>query len=144
MSGGRWKNPVPTVDVIVQMTDGGVVMIERANDPRGWALPGGFVDEGETLAAAARREAKEETGLDVTLVELFHCYSDPRRDARKHTISTVFLGRASGTPVGGDDAASARVFQLDALPHPIVFDHALILADYIAYRATGRRPPPER
>jgi 8-oxo-dGTP diphosphatase len=145
-AGGPYRNPTPTVDVIIEIdgVPGGIVMIERGNEPRGWALPGGFVDEGETLASAARREAKEETGLDVELVELFHCYSDPRRDARKHTISAVFIGRASGAPAGADDAADARVVTLDALPQPIVFDHPLILSDYAAYRATGRRPPPDR
>jgi 8-oxo-dGTP diphosphatase len=150
VSDGPYRNPVPTVDVIIELVGspggppGGIVLIERGNEPHGWALPGGFVDEGETLADAARREAKEETGLDVELLELFHCYSDPRRDARKHTVSTVFIGRATGAPRGGDDAADARVVQLDALPQPVVFDHPLILSDYATYRATGRRPPPDR
>jgi 8-oxo-dGTP diphosphatase len=138
------RNPIPTVDILIEMDGGGIVLIRRQNEPAGWALPGGFVDEGETLAAAARREAKEETGLDVELVELFHCYSDPRRDARKHTISALFIGRASGTPQGSDDAAEAIVVGLDALPSPIVFDHPLMLSDYATYRRTGRRPPPER
>jgi 8-oxo-dGTP diphosphatase len=137
------RNPVPTVDIVIEM-EGGIVMIRRKHEPLGWALPGGFVDEGETLAAAARREAKEETGLDVELTELFHCYSDPRRDARKHTVSTVFIARATGTPHGADDAADAIVVPLDALPAPIVFDHPLILTDYATYKRSGRRPPPER
>ena len=146
MSGTEYRNPKPTVDVLIELDGrpGTVVLIERANEPRGWAIPGGFVDEGEWLADAAAREAKEETGLDVELRELFHAYSDPARDPRQHTVSTVFLARAAGTPVGADDAARAAVFALDALPSPIVFDHARILADYAAYRATGNRPPPRR
>jgi 8-oxo-dGTP diphosphatase len=142
---GEHRNPVPTVDVIIETPGGEIVLIERKNPPPGWALPGGFVDEGETLAEAARREAHEETGLEVELVELFHCYSDPRRDPRKHTVSTVFIGRPVGDaePTGGDDAARAQRFGLDELPE-LAFDHGTILADYRAYRSSGRRPPPER
>lgn len=142
----EYRNPTPTVDVLIELEGrpGTVVLIKRQNEPVGWAIPGGFVDEGEWLADAAVREAKEETELDVELTELFHCYSDPARDPRSHTVSTVFLGRAAGAPQGGDDAADAQVFALDALPSPIVFDHATILADYIAYRATGERPPVRR
>jgi 8-oxo-dGTP diphosphatase len=145
-SDGPYKNPTPTVDVLIELDGrpGTVVLIERRNEPRGWAIPGGFVDQGEWLADAAAREAKEETGLDVELTQLFHAYSDPARDPRQHTVSTVFLARASGEPAGSDDAAEAKVFALDALPSPIVFDHATIIADYIAFRATGRRPPPRR
>jgi 8-oxo-dGTP diphosphatase len=141
-----YKNPTPTVDILIELDGrpGTVVLISRQNAPEGWAIPGGFVDEGEWLADAAVREAKEETELDVELTELFHCYSDPARDPRSHTVSTVFLARASGAPRGSDDAAEAQVFALDALPSPIVFDHATILADYIAYRATGKRPPVRR
>jgi 8-oxo-dGTP diphosphatase len=143
LSGGNPRNPVPTVDIIIE-TDSGIVLIERKNDPLGWAIPGGFVDYGETLAAAARREAKEETSLEVELVELLACYSDPRRDARGHTISAVFVARASGTPRGEDDASRAAIFREDGLPRPIVFDHPTILADYYTWRRTGRRPPPDR
>jgi 8-oxo-dGTP diphosphatase len=139
----EYRNPTPTVDVIIEMADGRVVLVRRKNPPHGWALPGGFVDYGETLAAAARREALEETGLDVELLEMFHSYSDPRRDPRGHTVSTVFLGRASGTPQAGDDAAGVATFALGDLPD-LAFDHGQILADYTAYRASGRRPPPER
>ena len=142
--GGEQRNPFPTVDIIIELDGGDIVMIERGHEPHGWAIPGGFVDTGETLVAAARREAKEETGLDVEIVELFHCYSDPRRDPRKHTISTVFIARASGDPVGSDDAKNAIRCKRDTLPSPIVFDHPTILADYFTYRDTGRRPPPER
>jgi 8-oxo-dGTP diphosphatase len=143
MSEGSYRNPVPTVDIIIEI-DGRIVLIERKNDPVGWALPGGFVDYGETLATAARREAKEETELDVDIVELFHMYSDPSRDARLHTISAVFIARGSGEPVGADDAAIARLFAPDELPDPLVFDHALIVKDYYRYRDTGERPPADR
>lgn len=144
--GGPYRNPAPTVDVLIELDGrpGTVVLIARRNPPHGWALPGGFVDYGETLADAAVREAREETGLDVELTALFHCYSDPARDPRSHTVSTVFLARAAGEPVGADDAERAQVFALDALPAPVVFDHGTILADYVAFRATGQRPPPRR
>ena len=138
------RGPLPTVDVIAEMPDGGIVLVRRKHPPPGWALPGGFVEAGESVAAAARRELQEETGLSVELVELFHVYSDPARDPRGPTLGVVFIGRASGTPVGADDAAQAQVFPLDALPVPLAFDHALILADYRRYRADGRRPPPDR
>lgn len=143
---GPFRNPTPTVDILIEVDGrpGTVVLISRKNEPQGWAIPGGFVDEGEYLADAAIREAKEETTLDVDLTELFHCYSDPGRDPRSHTVSTVFLARAAGAPSGGDDACDAQVFELDALPTPIVFDHATILGDYIAYRASGKRPPVRR
>lgn len=123
-----YRNPVPTVDIIIEL-DGGVVLIERKNPPHGWALPGGFVDYGESFEEAAVREAAEETGLRVKLIRQFHTYSRPDRDPRQHTASTVFIARARGTPRGGDDARQARVFYRDALP-PLVFDHARILDDY--------------
>jgi 8-oxo-dGTP diphosphatase len=132
------------VDVIAEMLNGGIVLVRRKHPPPGWALPGGFVEAGESAAAAARRELREETGLDVELLELFHVYADPARDPRGPTLSVVFIGRASGSPLGADDAAEARVFPLDALPAPLAFDHALILADYRRYRREGRRPPPDR
>lgn len=140
---GEYRNPTPTVDIIIEVADG-IVLIERRNPPVGWALPGGFVDEGESVATAAVREAMEETTLRVELVEQFHCYSDPGRDPRQHTISVVFIARADGTPTGADDAMQARVFPLGALPSPLVFDHAVILRDYLRYRETGDRPPPTR
>ncbi|MBL9015658.1 MAG: NUDIX hydrolase [Myxococcales bacterium] len=145
-SSGPYRNPTPTVDVLIEIDGqpGTLVFIERGNEPKGFALPGGFVDEGEFVIDAAVREAKEETGLDVVIDELFHVYSDPSRDPRKHTMSTVFIGRATGTPVGSDDAVRAIVCQPAALPGPLVFDHATIVADYLAYRTTGRRPPPRR
>lgn len=146
MSDGPWKNPTPTVDVLIELAGrpGTLVFIERKNEPRGFALPGGFVDEGEWVADAAVREAKEETGLDVELVELFHVYSDPKRDQRKHTISTVFIGRASGEPQGGDDATRCIVCEPGELPGTLVFDHGVIVGDYVAYKRTGKRPPPKR
>jgi 8-oxo-dGTP diphosphatase len=145
-SATEYKNPKPTVDVIIELADapGQIVFIVRKNAPIGLALPGGFVDEGEWIADAAVREAKEETGLDIELIELFHVYSDPSRDARQHTVSTVFIARAAGHPVGGDDAAACIVCAADAAPQPLVFDHATIIADYLAYKQRGVRPPPRR
>ena len=130
--------------MIAETPDGGVVLVRRRFPPPGWALPGGFVEAGESAAAAAQREFREETGLPVDLVELFHVYADPARDPRGPTLSAVFIGRASGVPAGADDAAEARVFPLDALPSPVAFDHALILSDYRRYRRDGSRPPPDR
>lgn len=127
------KSPRLTVDIIIELQEG-IVLIERKNPPLGWALPGGFVDYGETLEAAAVREAKEETGLDVELLRQFHTYSDPRRDPRGHTVSTVFLARASGTPRGADDARRAGVFTEETLPGELAFDHRKILEDYFKER----------
>jgi 8-oxo-dGTP diphosphatase len=134
-----YKNPVPTVDCVIELSGERVVLIRRKNPPLGWALPGGFVDEGERLDVAAVREVKEETGLDVELVEQFFTYSDPSRDPRRHTLSTVFIGRAQGEPQGADDAAEARAFPLEALPRELCFDHGTILADYLTYKRTGQR-----
>lgn len=141
-----YHNPTPTVDVLIELASapGQLVFVERKNPPYGFALPGGFVDAGEWLVDAAAREAKEETGLDVEAIELFHIYSDPKRDPRQHTISTVFIVRASGTPVGADDAKRCVVCTPDAVPGPLAFDHALIVADYFEYKRSGRRPPPRR
>ncbi|MBD91306.1 MAG: NUDIX hydrolase [Deltaproteobacteria bacterium] len=130
----RYRNPKPTVDIVIETRPGTVVLIRRKNPPHGWALPGGFVDEGESLERAAVREAREETCLDVELVRQFHTYSDPARDPRHHTITTVYLATAQGAPTGADDAAEARVFAYDALPDGIVFDHADILQDVIHER----------
>lgn len=136
------RSPAPTVDVVIALPGDRVVLVSRRYPPLGWALPGGFVDEGETVEAAAVREAREETGLQVTLTALLGVYSDPRRDARRHTMSTVFLGRAAGEPTGGDDAALARAFAWGALPAPLCFDHAEILADARRFLLTGTRPRP--
>lgn len=141
------RNPVPTVDAIVEVGAGReIVLIERKNEPHGWALPGGFVDYGETVADAAVREVAEETGLEVELEALFHVYSDPSRDQRLHTMSTVFIARAADgqRPRAADDAVRAGVFALDALPSPLCFDHGLILDDYRRFREHGTRPPPRR
>ena len=135
------RNPLVTVDIIIEV-GGGIVLIQRKNPPHGWALPGGFVDYGESLESAAVREAKEETSLDVGLTEQFYSYSDPSRDARHHTVSTVFIAVAAGTPQGTDDAKAARVFREDEIPAAMVFDHARIVRDYFHFKKTGRRPKP--
>ena len=136
------NTPLVTVDVIIEIASGGIVLIERKNPPDGWALPGGFVDYGESLENAAVREAQEETCLGVTLVEQFYTYSEPGRDPRHHTVSTVYLAIADGTPRGADDAKAAKIFLENTLPKPLVFDHPKILADYFHYKKTGKRPKP--
>jgi len=130
----KHRNPVPTVDIIIEMETGGIVLIERKNYPYGWAIPGGFVDYGETVENAAVREAQEETSLDVELVRQFHVYSDPERDDRQHTLSVVFIARAGGNPIARDDAKGIGVFSRENLPSPICFDHAQILEDYFEKR----------
>jgi ADP-ribose pyrophosphatase YjhB (NUDIX family) len=133
--------PLLTVDIIIEISSGEIVLIERRNPPHGWALPGGFVDYGESLETAAVREAKEETSLEVCLVEQFHTYSDPARDPRHHTVSTVFIASApGGVPKGADDAKTAECFTEARLPQAIVFDHRQILRDYFNYKRTGQRP----
>ena len=124
----RW--PRPAVDVIIELNDGEIVLVRRKNPPYGWAIPGGFVEYGESLETAAVREACEETTLDVRLIRQFHTYSDPARDPRGHTISTVYIAKAHGLPCGADDAAEAWTFRRDNLPENIVFDHRKILDDY--------------
>ena len=133
------RNPLPTVDCIIRLPGDRIVLVRRAHPPLGWALPGGFVEAGEPLHEACVREAREETGLEVELEEQFFTYSDPRRDPRRHTISTVFIGRASGEPRGGDDAAEARAFGLSEIPSDLCFDHGEVVRDYLAYRSTGKR-----
>jgi ADP-ribose pyrophosphatase YjhB (NUDIX family) len=127
------RNPAPTADIIIEYK-GGIVLIRRKNEPVGWALPGGFVDYGESLEAAAVREAKEETGLEVELKRQFHTYSDPSRDPRRHTITTVYIATGQGTLKAGDDAGRAEVFTQSSLPDDIVFDHKDILDDYFNRR----------
>ncbi len=129
-----YRNPIPTVDIIIEMDDRRIVLIKRKNPPYGWAIPGGFVDYGESLEDAAVREAREETGLDVTLISQMHTYSKPDRDPRQHTISTVFTARASGTPKALDDALEIGLFDEDHLPSPLAFDHRFILGDYFRSR----------
>jgi 8-oxo-dGTP diphosphatase len=131
-----YLNPFPTVDIIIEVT-GGIVLIERKNEPLGWALPGGFVDYGETLEQAAVRESGEETALSVFNLRLLGCYSDPERDPRQHTISTVYVARGEGTPRAGDDAANLGIFTLASLPEPLCFDHRKILADYTRLKDAG-------
>lgn len=135
------RNPLPTVDIIIEI-GGGIVLIERKNPPHGWAIPGGFVDYGESLEAAGVREAEEETSLKVQLIEQFYTYSDPRRDPRHHTISTVYIATAQGEPKAADDAKAADIFFVGQLPKPLVFDHHQILGDYFTYKRTGLRPTP--
>jgi 8-oxo-dGTP diphosphatase len=120
--------------VIIELGDEQIVLIRRKNPPPGWALPGGFVDAGETVEQAAVREALEETSLSVELVRQFHVYSDPGRDPRGHTVSVVFVGRAEGEPKGADDAAEAQAFPRTDLPKELAFDHGQILADYLSER----------
>jgi 8-oxo-dGTP diphosphatase len=130
----RRRSPAPTVDIIIEIPLKGIVLIQRANPPLGWAFPGGYVDYGESLEAAACREALEETGLKVELLGQLHTYSDPRRDPRQHNISTVFVARALGTPKAADDARSLEIFRLEDLPQEMAFDHAAILSDYLKVR----------
>ena len=137
----KYRNPVPTVDIIIeiQREDGseGIVLIKRKNPPYGWALPGGFVDYGESLEESAVREAKEETSLYVKLLYQFHTYSDPKRDPRQHTISTVYVAKASGKPKAQDDAQEIGIFTEEEIQFPLAFDHQKILADYF----TRKRKP---
>jgi ADP-ribose pyrophosphatase YjhB (NUDIX family) len=137
-----YKNPVPAVDLIIEIEGKGLVLIERLNPPPGWALPGGFVEVGETLEQAAVREAKEETCLDVELLGQFHTYSDPSRDPRGHTASVVFVARATGSPRAADDAVDISVCTPAQPPQPLAFDHAVIVADYISFRNEGKPPSP--
>ncbi|MEA3265474.1 MAG: NUDIX hydrolase [Candidatus Fermentibacteria bacterium] len=135
----RPETPQITVDAIIEMNNG-IVLIERKNPPPGWAIPGGFVDRGESLLEAVKREALEETSLDIEVLDLFHVYSRPWRDPRGDTISAVYWCRASGKPVGGDDAAKAVVFSEDALPENIAFDHRKIIQQFFHWRHNGIRP----
>jgi len=130
----KYKHPIPTVDIIIEIErengQEGIILIKRKNPPHGWALPGGFVDCGESLEEAAVREAKEETSLDIRLKSQFHTYSDPKRDPRKHTISTVYVAAAQGKPKAQDDAQDIGIFTKEEINFPLAFDHQKILADY--------------
>lgn len=139
----RPQTPLLAADTIIELIDRPdrpIVLIKRRNPPYGWAIPGGFVDIGESLPHAAVREAREETCLEVELLTLLGCYSDPSRDDRGHTASAVYVALAQGEPLAADDAAEVGVFTLASLPAQLAFDHARILDDYRKYRETGVRP----
>jgi ADP-ribose pyrophosphatase YjhB (NUDIX family) len=125
-----YQNPIPTVDIIIEIETKGILLIKRKNPPYGWAIPGGFVDYGESLEETAIREAKEETNLNVKLIRQFHTYSDPKRDPRHHSISTVYIANAKGIPKAKDDALETGIFIKTDLPDEIAFDHHSILDDY--------------
>ena len=136
--------PKLTVDIIIELIDQPgrpILLIERKYPPHGWALPGGFVDVGETLEQAAIREAAEEISLSVNLKTLLGCYSDPARDSRNHTISAVYIAEAQGEPRAADDAAAVQAYLPEDLPEALAFDHALILDDYRQFKLTGQRTP---
>ncbi|MCG5058466.1 MAG: NUDIX hydrolase [Limnoraphis sp. WC205] len=138
-----YRNPTPTVDIIIELIDKPerpIILIERRNPPYGWAIPGGFVDYGESVETAAKREAQEETGLAVELIEQFYVYSDPNRDPRQHTLSVVFLATAKGEPQAADDAINLEIFEPWRIPTNLCFDHDRILADYLRYRNFTIRP----
>ncbi len=139
----NYRNPVPTVDIIIELIDRPerpIILIERKNIPYGWAIPGGFVDYGESIETAAKREALEEVTLEVELIEQFYVYSDPKRDSRQHTISIVFIATGKGEPKAADDAKNIGIFAPWQIPNNLCFDHDLILKDYLRYRNYGIRP----
>ena len=138
-----YRNPTPTVDIIIELIDKPgrpIVLIERQNEPFGWAIPGGFVDYGESVETGARREAMEETSLEVELIEQFYVYSAPDRDPRQHTLSVVFIATATGVPKAADDAKNLEIFEPWQIPTNLCFDHDRILQDYLRYRHYGLRP----
>ncbi|MBN1826951.1 MAG: NUDIX hydrolase [Candidatus Eisenbacteria bacterium] len=131
----RYRNPFPTVDLILMdQNETGLWLVERRNPPKGWALPGGFVDYGEDLPEAAAREGREETNLEVEILGQFRAYGDPGRDPRFHTVTVVYAAHGRGEAKGGDDALRARFFLWGALPETMAFDHREIIADWLAER----------
>ena len=132
--------PPIAADIIIEMVDRNdrpIILIERKNPPHGWAIPGGFVDIGETVEQAAIREAKEEVCLDVKLTALLGLYSDPERDPRGHTVSAVYIAEACGQARAADDAANVHLYNINNLPNKLAFDHQRILSDYREYREHG-------
>lgn len=140
----RPVTPSLACDTIIELIDypnRPIVLIERANPPYGWAIPGGFVDVGETMEQAAVREAQEEVGLDIRLIALLGLYSDPARDFRGHTVTAVYVAEAFGTPIAADDAKNCQIFNVDYLPQTLAFDHSQVLLDYLNFRSTGKVTP---
>lgn len=136
--------PLLAADALIELIDQPgrpIVLIERKNPPFGWAIPGGFVDVGETVETTAVREALEEVSLQVTLRVLLGIYSSPTRDPRGHTVTAIYLAEATGKPVAADDAKNVGVFTPEQLPSPLAFDHAMVLEDYRRYRETGEVAP---
>lgn len=141
----RPRTPQVTVDALIVMPGKRIVLVERKHFPTGWAIPGGFVDPGESLAEAVRREALEETGLEVELEDIFHVYSQPWRDPRGDTVSVMYHCSAVGVPRGGDDAKTARAFRFADIPwNEMAFDHAEVLRDFLKFLETGEKPSLEK
>ena len=139
----RPVTPLITVDAIIQLPNENIVLVKRKYPPSGWAIPGGFVDPGESLAEAVRREAREETSLDIEVVSIFHVYSKPWRDPRGDTVSVVYYATAEGCPEGGDDAEKAVAFAPDDLPDVLAFDHRKIIQQFLLWKKTGIKPSVE-
>ena len=133
------REPRITADIIVELEDKGIILIKRKNPPVGWALPGGFLDYGESLEECAVREAKEETSLNIELKGQFHTYSTLDRDPRWHTVTTVFIASASGVPKASTDASEIGVFKRNEIPEDLVFDHNKILEDYFKWKDRSKQ-----